>query len=180
MISMKKIFVAGFAAASVLIASCSQTKDKKQLITGKWQAISLENPKLNELMKEQTNFLDTFGRNNTDAQNMEIYGFSNIDSARQILKQEMVDYMAMQEHAVKNTWFEFKKDGKVVMNFSGQIDTTTWHINEQGVLLLDETGDNGGEEKIKMEIVSLTDTMMKLQMSEQGMSSMVIFKPADK
>lgn len=175
---MKKILLLS-VVVSVTMASCS-TQDKKSLITGKWQAISLENPKLVALMEEQTSFLDTFGKNNTDEQNLSIYGFTNIDSAREILKQEMVDYMNMQDHAVKNTWFDFRKDGTVVMNFSGQIDSTKWYISDEGMLMLDEATTGNNPEKIKMEIMSLTDTMLKLQMNEQGMSSTVIFKPADK
>src|SRR5690606_39895762 len=90
---------------------------------------------------------------------------------------EMVDYMAMQEHAVKNTWFDFRKDGIVIMNFSGQVDSSKWEINNEGTLVLDETKTAESTEKLQLEILSLTDTMLKLQMSEQGMSSTVIFKP---
>lgn len=175
---MKKILFASVAIAFIL-SSC-KTQDKNAELVGKWQAISLENTKLKEMMDMQTAFLDTFGQNNTDEQNIAIYGFSNIDSARENLKQEMVDYMAMQDHAVKNTWFEFRKDGVVIMNFSGQVDTSKWQVNNEGMLVLDETKDAESTEKLKLEILSLTDTMLKLQMSEQGMSSTVIFKPADK
>lgn len=175
---MKKIVLLCFAA-TVALGSC-KTNDKKSLITGKWQAVSLENTGLAEMMKQQGDFLDTFGKNNTPEQNMAIYGFTNIDSAREILKQEMVEYMAMQDHAVKNTWFDFKKDGTVVMNFSGQVDSTKWRIGDDGKLVLDETSAAANGEKITMEILYLTDTLMKLQMNEQGMNSTVIFKPADK
>lgn len=174
---MKKLVFA-MMVLSVACVSCA-TKDKKKLIEGKWQGVTLESSKLDDLMKEQNAFLDTFGKNTTADENVKMYGFANIDSARQLLKQEMVDYMAMQDHAVKNTWFDFRKDGIVVMDFSGQKDSTKWHINEEGMLMLDEAGATSGE-KIKMEILSLTDTMLKLEMTEQGMSSIVIFKPANK
>ena len=130
-------------------------------------------------MGEQTRFLDTFGKNTTDVQNMAMYGFTNIDSARQVLKNEMTEYMAMQDHAVKNTWFDFRKDGMVIMNFSGQMDSTKWQINDEGKLVLDEPAEGGEAGKISMDILSLSDSMLKLQMTEQGMSSVVIFKPAD-
>lgn len=175
---MRKIFLP-VVVLTFALGACT-TKDKKSLITGKWQAVSLENAKLDELMKEQAHFLDTFGRNNTPEQNMEIYGTSNLDSLREMSQKEMVEYMAMQDHAVKNTTFEFKKDGIVIMNFSGQIDTTGWHIGDDGKLTLDETSTTADGQKITMEILSLTDTMMKLQMNEQGMNSTVIFKPASK
>lgn len=174
---MKKISL--LFAVTILIAACS-TKDKKSMLLGKWQAIHLDNPQLIEMMDEQNSFLDTFGKNNTDEQNMEIYGFTNIDSARDILKSEMTEYMAMQDHAIKNTNFEFRKDGWVIMDFSGQVDSTKWKINDEGKLTLNKPENSEGAEDINMEILELTDTMMKLQMSEQGMSSTVIFKPADK
>ena len=175
---MKKIQFAGVVL--MLAFSACAPNDKKTMITGKWQAVSLENPQLITLMTEQTSFLDTFGKNTTTEQNMEIYGFTNIDSARDVLKKEMVDYMDMQEHAVKNTWFDFREDGIVVMNFSGQVDSTKWHINDKGMLVLEETATEGKPETINMEIISLTDSMLKLQMNDKGMSSTVIFEPVNK
>lgn len=174
---MNKTFLGGFIIAGMLTA-CS-TQNKKEVLTGKWQAVSLENTQLDSLMAEQTRFLDTFGSGTSDAQNMEMYGFTNIDSARSVLKNEMSEYMAMQDHAVKNTWFDFRKDGMVIMNFSGQMDSAKWQINDEGKLVLDETAKEDEMGKISMDILSLTDTMLKLQMTEQGMSSTVIFKPAD-
>ena len=161
------------------LSSCS-TQNKKNMITGKWQAISLDNPHLAQLMADQKNFLDTFGKNNTPEQNIEIYGFSNIDSAREANMLEMEDYMASQDSAVKNTWFDFREDGIVLMNFSGEMDSTKWHIDKQGALILDESTMGSTTGEIKMEILSLSDTMLKLQLNDQGMSSTVIFKPSDK
>lgn len=175
---MKKTML-GFAVVLLVMGSCN-TNDKKTMITGKWQAVSLDNPHLAKLMDEQKQFLDTFGKNNTTEQNIEIYGFSNIDSAREANMVEMEEYMAMQDDAVKNTWFEFRKDGIVLMNFSGQVDSTKWHIDDKGALILDETNTGSTSGEIKMEILSLTDSMLQLQLNDQGMSSTVIFKPADK
>lgn len=174
---MNKTLLSGFVVLSLLTA-CS-TQDKKTMITGKWQAVSLENAQLDSLMAEQNRFLDTFGKGTTDAQNMEMYGFTNVDSARVLLKNEMSEYMAMQDHAVKNTWFEFRKDGLVIMNFSGQMDTTKWQINDEGKLVLEEPAGEDEMGNMSMDILSLSDTVLKLQMTEQGMSSTVIFKPAD-
>lgn len=162
----------------LLITACNNETDKKTQLVGEWQAFQLENPKLQEMMDEQTAFLDTFGRNSSDQQNIEVYGFSNIDSARDVLKQEMVEYMAMQDHAVKNTKFNFREDGLVIMDFSGQVDSTRWSLSEQGNLVLEPTGDD--DQQISMEVLYLTDSILKLQLNEQGMSSTVIFKPADK
>lgn len=176
-IYMKMTLLSGLVI--VLMAAACTTQDKKSELTGKWQAVSLENSRLDSLMAEQRRFLDTFGTNTTNEQNIAMYGFTNIDSARQVLKNEMTEYQAMQDHAVTNTWFDFRKDGVVVMNFSGQMDSTKWQINDEGKLVLDEPAEGGEAGKISMDILSLTDSMLKLQMTEQGMSSIVIFKPAD-
>ncbi len=174
---MNRLILSGFVML-MAVASC-QTQDKKELLTRKWQAISLESPGLDSMMAEQRRFLDTFGRSNTDEQNIAMYGFSNIDSARDMLKNEMTEYLAMQDHAIKNTWFEFRKDSIVIMNFSGQVDSTKWLINEEGALVLEEPAGGSKEEKIKMDILSLSDSGLTLRMNEQGMSSTVVFKPAD-
>lgn len=166
-------------ALATFIASCS-TRDNKNLIVGKWQAVSLENPELDKVMADQKNFLDTFGTSTNDEENLIIYGFSNVDSARDAVKQEMDEYLAMQDHAVKNTSFEFRKDGWVVRNFTGQVDSTKWNINDEGVLVLEEENDADTPHSVSMDILSLTDTMLKLRLTEQGMSSTVIFKPAGK
>jgi hypothetical protein len=174
---MQKTLLSGLLMVG-LLSACT-TQDKKSMLTGKWQAISLENTQLDSLMAEQTRFLDTFGKNTTPEENLAIYGFANVDSVREVSKKEMTEYLAMQDHAVKNTWFEFRKDGSVIMNFSGQVDSTKWQINDEGKLVLDEPARQDELGKISMDILSLTDTMLKLQMTEQGMSSTVIFKPAD-
>lgn len=175
---MKKNWIMPALLLLLITASCN-TQDKRSELVGKWQAVTLDNPQLTEVMNMQKQFLDTFGTHTTAQQNMQIYGFTNIDSGRQALLKEMDDYMAMQDHAVKNTWFEFKKDGKVIMNFSGQVDTSDWTINDAGKLVLDE-GKQDTANSIRLDILSLSDTMLKLQMTDRGMNSTVIFKPADK
>lgn len=174
---MKKTLLSG--CLIVLMMTACGTQDKKTMLTGKWQAIGLENPQLDSLMAEQNRFLDTFGSNTTPEENLIIYGFTNLDSIREVSKKEMAEYLAMQDHAVKNTWFEFRKDGVAIMNFSGQIDSTQWQIDDEGKLVLDELAGGDETEKISMDILSLSDTTLKLQMTERGMSSIVIFKPAD-
>lgn len=174
---MKKLSL--IFALTVTIVACN-TQDKKKMLIGKWQAVQLDNPQVIKMMNEQDAFLDTFGKNTSDEQNLEIYGFTNIDSARDVLINEKTEYMAMQDHAVKNTRFEFREDGWVIMDFSGQVDSTEWDINDEGKLTLQKPDNQQDGEDISLEILEVTDTLLRLQMSEQGMSSTVIFKPADK
>lgn len=161
----------------VLFAACN-TKDKKAQIVGKWQAVDMDNPQLMLMMDEQRAFLDTFGINNTEQQNIDVYGFSNIDSARKVLQEEMDEYMKMQDHAIQNTHFEFRKDGMLIMDFSGQVDSTQWDLDEQNMIVLKVL--EGEEEPVNLEVLSVSDTLLKLALKEQGMSSVVIFKPEDK
>lgn len=162
----------------VLLYSCASEQEKKSsTIARKWQATELVNPQLDSLMNEQRKFLDTFGKNTTDEQNLLIYGITNIDSARTALLKEMDDYKGMQEHSISTTWFDFKDNGIVVMNFSGQKDSSNWKIAEDGNLTLTTINEEENE-TINMQILELDDAMLKLEMNNGGVSSTVTFKPA--
>jgi hypothetical protein len=159
-----------------VFASCQQSKET--IIAKKWSAISVEDPKQDEMLKEQELFIDTFGKNNDAATNIKEYGFSNVDSARESLKAEYSDYKKMQEHAIENTWFDFNKNGLVIMNFSGQRDSANWYFDKEGKLILDEPKLKGKGNIIKMDIISITDTLLKLKFAENGGMSTVTFHPA--
>lgn len=174
---MNKSLIA-LLSCSLLLFSCKQ--DKKSMIMKKWIAVSLENPQLDAMIKEQQTFLDTFGKNTTDKQNDSLYGVHNIDSMRESLQLQLNDFKSMQEHSVKNTWFQFQKNGIVIMNFSGETDSTKWYFDEEDNLMLDEMELKGAGSKLKMEVVQLADTILKLKLNEEGAASMVTFRPQDK
>ena len=173
---MKKILLA--VPFVLFFVSCKEKKEDKLL--KKWQATSLESPTMDQMIADQTEFLDTFGKSTTPAQNDSMYGTRNVDSMRESLKAQLNDFKAMQEHSVKNTWFEFFKGGKAIMNFSGQADSTNWFIEEDSVLVLDEMGMKGAGSKIRMGIVQLDNKQLKLRFTEDGMTSTVTFEPAKK
>lgn len=174
---MKKVFLA-LLTFSVLFLSCKQ--DKKSMIAKKWIAVSLENPQLDAVIKEQQTFLDTFGRNTTNEQNDSLYGVRNIDSMRQSLQAQLNDFKSMQEHSVKNTWFHFKHNGIVIMNFSGEADSTKWYFDDDGNLMLDEMELKGAGARLKMEVAALSDTVLKLKLNQEGATSTVTFHPEHK
>ncbi len=174
---MKKIILALFIG-SVAVFSCKQ--DKSSMIAKKWEAVALENPQLDSMIKEQQVFLDTFGAHTTPAQNDSLYGVRNIDSMRQSLQMQLNDFKAMQDHSLKSTWFDFKKSGIVLMNFSGQVDSTKWYFDDEGNLMLNEMDLKGAGSNLKMEVVQLADTVLKLRFNENGATSMVTFQPAHK
>ena len=158
-----------------MLFSCKQAKEK--LIQRKWQAITLESPQMDAVLKENELFIDTFGTHTDDSTNMIIYGTTNIDSVRQSLRAQFNDYKAMQAHAVKNTWFHFRKDGMVTMNFSGQPDSTLWYFDNEGVLVLDEMRLKGTGNRIKMNVKTLTEDTLKLTFNEDSVASTVTFIP---
>ncbi|OSZ78366.1 hypothetical protein CAP35_08920 [Chitinophagaceae bacterium IBVUCB1] len=173
---MKKIVI--LLVSSVLLASCQQSKE--DMIARKWQAVKVDNKQQDSLFDEQEKFLDTFGKNNTEAINMAIYGFTNVDSARESLKAQLKDYRAMQQHAVENTTFNFDRKGTAVMNFSGQIDTVKWTLTKEGKLELEEDGKAPEGSKITMEILELTKSALQLKFTDNSGTSTVSFKPAAK
>lgn len=164
--------------AVILIASC-QTFDKGSTLEGKWQAVDLENPQLDSLMTTQKNFLDTFGNNTTPEQNLEIYGYTNIDSARRVTESQMKAYIATQKQVLSNTVFEFQKDSIAILTFNGDSDTCIWYIDDAGKLQLKEMKKQNMPD-VEMEILSLDDTQLKVRLLGQGANSTVIFKPLDK
>lgn len=163
---------------ALLFVSCKQSKE--DMLARKWQAIKVDNPQQDELMKEQETFIDTFGKGNDDATNKAIYGFSNVDSARESLQAEYKDYKDMQEHSIENTWFDFNKNGVVKMNFSGQLDSAKWQLDKEGKLVLDEQMLKGSGTSIEMEIVELADTILKLKFNDNNGTSTVTFRPDKK
>lgn len=173
---MKRILLA--VPLLLFIASCEKKKEDK--IAKKWQAVDLESPQMDQMIADQKHFLDTFGKNTTPQQNDSMYGTRNIDSMRASLSQQLDDFIGMQEHSVKNTWFQFRKDGIALMNFSGQTDSTKWYFDENGTLILDEQKLKGSGNKIKMDVVKLEDTVLKLRFTEDQMTSTVTFRPAEK
>lgn len=173
---MKKLIL--IFSCTLLIVSCKDSK--KDLISRKWQAVKLENPEMEQMIRDQEVFLDTFGRNADENVNKANYGVTNIDSMRESLKMELNDFKAMQEHAVTNTWFDFRKNGVAIMDFSGQVDSTNWYFDDDGSLILDEMKLKGTGNKIVMQVVELKDDLLKLKFTEDKMTSTVTFKPATK
>lgn len=173
---MRKYFL--LLALPIAVVSCTQSNNDK--LARKWKAVSVENPALDSMVRDREIFIDTFGKNNDEATNEKVYGFKNLDSVRESLRAEWKDMRDMQKHAVENTWFDFKKNGMVVMNFSGQTDSSKWTINKDGSLQLEEPKTKPNAVSIKMDIVQLTDTSLKLRYNDNGGTSTVSFHPDSK
>ncbi len=171
---MKKISLS-LLSLTLIISAC-KNDGEEQLLAKKWQAIELQNPDLDSIIREQSAFLDTVGSHTTAEENEKIYGFKDVDSAKVALKAQLDDYKAMQQHAVENTKFEFMTNGMVKMNFSGQEDSASWYYDDDGDLIIDEMKLKGAGSKIRMKVLELDNDHMKLKFEEENMRSTVTFK----
>ncbi len=172
---MKK-FVLPALLFTILTVSCKQ--DKKTLLAKKWQAVALDNPQLAQTIKEQEAFIDTFGKNSDANTNEANYGVRNVDSMRESMRAQLNDFKAMQDNAVKTTSFEFRKDGKAIVNFSGNVDSTNWYFDDEDNLVLDEMELKGAGNKLIMVVNELTDKTLKLTFKEDGLTGTITFQPA--
>lgn len=163
---------------AILLTAIGCGKSKKNMIAKKWQAAELNSPQMDQVIAEQELFIDTFGKNTDPSLHDSLYGTNNIDSLRQSLQMQVKDYKAMQEHSLKNTWFDFRKDGTVLMNFSGQTDSTKWYFDDKDELVLDEMKLKGTGDKIRLVVEQLEENVLKLQFNEGGVSSTITFHPA--
>ena len=158
--------------------SCKRSK--QEMLIGTWQATLLINPQMDTMMMDGQTYIDTLGKSTNAADNLKLYGITNVDSMRHILQQQLDSIKDLQQQAVGNTQFKFRKDGVAVLTFSGNVDSTKWYFDDDGSLMLDEMKEKGAGDKIKMEILDLNDSILKLKFVENGSNSTVIFHSESK
>lgn len=173
---MKKIFP--YVLICSLLFACKP--DKKLLLERTWRAKFLNNPQMNEILTNGQKFIDTVGTHTNAETNKDLYGTTNLDSLKKALQVQMDSVVAMQQRAVEETVFTFRKDGIAVIKFNGSEDSTKWYFDENGAIILDENKQKGSGDKIKMEIVSISDTALQLNFQENGVNSVVTFHPDKK
>lgn len=171
---MKKVI------AVLLLSTCfiACKRKKEDIILKHWQGVAFENPDMDSMIREQEHFIDTVGKSTDAVANKAAYGTDNIDSFKRDLQTQLDSFKVMQMAAVTGTEFDFRKGGKAIVNFgNGYIDSCKWYFDDEGALMLDELKMKGAGDKIKMDVIMLTDTMMKLRLNEEGSKSTVTFKP---
>jgi hypothetical protein len=171
---MKKILVC-IAFVPVLLTSCK--RHKKDMIIGQWQAFHLQNAQMDSEMLTGQKFIDTVGTHTDAATNMQLYGVANMDSMRHIMQQQMDSMKIIQEEAIKNTVFNFRKDGMAILTFSGRTDSAKWHYDEEGNAIVLDIMQGQDDTKLDMEVAALSDTLLKLKFVENGSASTVTFHP---
>lgn len=162
---------------TVIVSACKH--DKKSMITGKWHAVKLENPEMDSFFIHSQAYIDTVGKGHDDATNKELYGVANMDSMRRVLQGQYDSTKKMQTDAVTNTIFQFRKDSIAVLSFSGVTDSSKWFFDADGDLVLRDMHP-GSDETVKMQVLELSESVLKLRFEENGASSTVTFHPEGK
>lgn len=158
---------------TAVFTACKPSKQK--MLMGKWQAISMKSPQLDQEIADTRNFIDTVGKGTTPDENEDLYGVRNMDSLRIFLKEKLAETLTEQELMIKNTSLDFYSKDEVASNFGSGQDTISWYIDDEGALILDEMKKKGGGSKITMEIVKLVKDSLQLRFNESGYSSMATF-----
>ena len=174
---MKKAVIYLFLVSFALYA-CNG--NKKQMLIGTWHAIKFDNPNIDSFYKHSQAYIDTVGKNNDDATNLRLYGVTNMDSVRKMLQGQFDSAKLLQMNAVLNTVFTFRKDSIVILSFNGGIDSSKWSIDNTGAIILTDLTEGGAGDKLRMEIISSTDTALVLKFMEDSAYTTVTFHPGEK
>ena len=163
----------------ILIAASCKPK-REDLLSRKWQEVAAGNAQTTEVMESQQHFIDTVGTHTTPAQNLEAYGMTNIDSFKTMLQANMDSFKAQQQRNIDHTQFDFKKNGVVYIHTELGVDSSAWYFEEDGGLMLDEQKLKGIGSQLRMEIVHLSDTSLKVRFNELNSISTANFVPVKK
>lgn len=174
---MKRTFIY-ILFLSTIIYGCKRSKNEQLL--GTWHVVKMENPEMDSFFVNSQRYIDTMGATKDSAVNMAVYGVTNIDSLRGVMQQQFDSAKNMQMSAVRNTVFTFLQDSISILSFSGVTDTSKWYIDKEGKLVIHKAADGALPEIVKMEILGLSDTALKLKFSEERSYSIVTFHPEKK
>lgn len=161
----------------LVLFSCKQ--NRRNMLINTWNATSLESKDMDSIMQQGQKFIDTVGKSTDAATNLALYGTANMDSLKHELQIQLDSVRVMQAESVASTVFQFRKDSVAVLAFSGRTDSMKWQLDAD-TITLDPLGGIGSLEEVRMEIISLADTAMRLKFRENGASSIVTFHPGKK
>jgi hypothetical protein len=167
-----------FMACSLFVAGCGEKEPGNEKLIKKWQAVSVEDSQLDETIKDQELFMDTVGRDMSPAELSAAFGFTSRDSMVADLSRQINQFKQLQDQAIRETWMQFFPDKLAVMHSMRATDTATWSMASD-TLILDKSQWRGLGAPSRMRVVSLEDSLLKLQMLSQGNNVTITFKPAD-
>ena len=161
---------------SIVLVSCKQNMSKK--IIGTWHGIKLESPDMDAYFANNKNYIDTLGANGDSATNVSIYGSNNIDSLRQILRTQFDSAKNMEYGMVLTSKFKFKPNNEIVMAFGENADSSKYRIVGDTELVLTQIKkqDPSAPDSVTIHILSLSDSILKLQFHEETSVSTVTFR----
>jgi hypothetical protein len=175
---MKFSFVLFSLLSCLLLFSCKD-KREEQLI-GLWQEVDIINPELDAAIHKQHVFADTVGTATDSVQNQMLYGTNDIEAMRTELMANLDSFRKAQYYAIKATRFDFRRDSLMYIHSNDGVDSSKWYLDDDGALILDEARLKGAGNRIRMEILHLSDTLLKLQFTEQFLTSTAVFRPVKK
>jgi hypothetical protein len=161
----------------LLLFSCK--REPKDILTNRWSAVHIDNPELDQMMKEQEMFIDTFGKSSDPLTNERMYGVKNIDSMRRSLKAQLDTTRMIQEKMMQRTTFDFRSNNLALLNFGQGIDSAVWTLQDHA-LILDEKALKGKGGMVRMDILELSDTLLVLKYTEKGIATTARFHPENK
>ena len=164
------------ALVSLVLFSCKGNRDK---LIGSWHSVKLENRDIDSFFSKSQQYIDTIGKNNDPATNMDLYGTTNVDSLRRTMQEQYDSAKKIQMRSVTNTIFEFRKDSMLYISFNGNVDTCKWKMDGSNKIQVEDMNNNGGGE-MTWEIMELNEASLVLKIKEDTSYSKVTFKPEGK
>ena len=191
---VKIAVVAGVVGLLFLVGSCSggngtqanseNPASKGQLksggIIGSWHSVRLQNDDLDSFYARAQHYIDTFGKNNTDAINLRVYKTTNVDSLRRLTQAQFDSSKNLQQQEVMNTTLIFRPDNTVYLSFNGALDTSKWSLGPDDMLTLEDMNAGTEHDKLTWEVTELTDTSLVVKMKKDSSYSKVTFHPEGK
>jgi hypothetical protein len=175
---MKSITLISSALLLLLSASCKESKEDQ--IIGLWQEVAVINPEIDHAIRAQEAFADTVGKSTDVKQNLSLYGTDDIEAMRAALRANLDSFRQSQARSMSATQMEFRKDSMMYIHTMDGKDSSKWYLDEDGALIMDVAALKGGDNKIRMEVVHLSDTSLKLKYTENLISTTSEFKPVKK
>ncbi len=160
---------------SVLLLLAACTPSPKHRIIGLWQETAVRNPEMDSAYDQQLMFLDTVGSRTDSMANIELYGTTNIDTFKKQMREKMAEFKSAQGKAIAETWFDFHPDGIVYLHSLDGLDSANWYFEDKA-LMLDEQKLKGGGALIRMEVLQLDDTALKLHFREKYLNTIAEFR----
>ena len=146
------------------------------MLIGKWNATAIQNPYVDSGLMMEKQMLDTLGKATTPEQNLALYGTKNIDSLRQDQYAKLDTMISRQQFVTNNTWFQFNKDGSAILHYGDMAPiNTAWQMNDTGKLLLDVIERSSFANNLDINIISITDSSLKIQQVKNEVSNYISF-----